>query len=98
MRRRAELARARHDARSGARDWIVKRRERTRRLIELGGLAVKAKLPDLTDDDRAVLYGAFLTVVIMLGGDQRDEMLTLWRRRGRRAFEGEARRDYADRD
>ena len=36
----------------------MKRRERTRHLIELGGLVVKAGLVDLTDDDRATLYGA----------------------------------------
>lgn len=35
------------------REWVVKRRERTRHLIELGGLVVKAGLVDLTDDDRA---------------------------------------------
>ena len=44
------------------REWVVKRRERTRHLIELGGLVIKAGLVDLTDDDRAILYGAFLTV------------------------------------
>ncbi|MFD2429295.1 conjugal transfer protein TraD [Sphingobium scionense] len=41
------------------RDWAVKRRERTRHLIELGGLVIKAGLVDLVDDDRATLYGAF---------------------------------------
>jgi hypothetical protein len=41
------------------REWAVARRERTRHLIELGGLVVKAGLVDLTDDDRATLYGAF---------------------------------------
>ena len=44
------------------REWQVKRRERTRQLIELGGLVVKAGLVELADDDRATLYGAFLTV------------------------------------
>lgn len=44
------------------REWVVKRRERTRHLIELGGLVVKAGLVDLADDDRATLYGAFLAV------------------------------------
>ena len=43
------------------REWAVKRRERTRHLIELGGLVVKAGLVDLIDDDRTTLYGAFLT-------------------------------------
>ena len=37
------------------RDWQIKRRERTRQLIELGGLVVKAGLVDLTDDDRATI-------------------------------------------
>lgn len=83
MRRRAELARARHDVR----DWVVKRRERTRHLIELGGLVVKARLVELTDDDRATLYGAFLTAAMMLRGDRRDEALALWRRRGKREFD-----------
>ena len=36
------------------------RRERTRHLIELGGLVHKAGLVDLADDDRATLYGALL--------------------------------------
>ena len=71
------------------REWVVKRRERTRHLIELGGLVVKAGLVDLTDDDRATLYGAFLTVANKLQGDDRDQALALWKRRGKRAFEGE---------
>jgi len=33
----------------------VQRRERTRHLIELGGLVQKAGLVDLADDDRATL-------------------------------------------
>ncbi|MCP4028766.1 MAG: conjugal transfer protein TraD, partial [Sphingomonas sp.] len=44
-------------ARTDTREWVMKRRERTRHLIELGGLIVKAGLVDLTDDDRATLYG-----------------------------------------
>lgn len=48
------------------REWQVKRRERTRQLIELGGLVAKADLIELTDDDRAALYGAFLTVAAKL--------------------------------
>jgi hypothetical protein len=68
----------------------VKRRERTRHLIELGGLVVKAGLVDLTDDDRATLYGAFLAVAGKLQGDERANALALWQRRGKRAFEAEA--------
>jgi hypothetical protein len=33
------------------RTWQVERRKRTRHLIELGGLVVKAGLVDLTKDD-----------------------------------------------
>ena len=51
------------------REWQVKRRERTRQLIELGGLVVKAGLVELADDDRAALYGAFLTVAAKLRGE-----------------------------
>lgn len=67
----------------------MKRRERTRHLIELGGLVVKAGLVDLTDDDRATLYGAFLTVADKLGGEDCGNTLALWQRKGRRAFEAE---------
>ena len=67
----------------------MKRRERTRRLIELGGLAVKAGLVDLTNDDRATLYGAFLTVADKLQGEERGNVLALWQRKGKRAFEAE---------
>lgn len=68
------------------REWVVKRRERTRQLIELGGLVGKAGLVDLTDDDRATLYGAFLTIAGKLQGEERNSALALWRRRGKRAF------------
>lgn len=64
----------------------MKRRERTRHLIELGGLVVKAGLVELTDDDRAVMLGALSEVAARLRSDQRNECLTLWRRRGKRAF------------
>ena len=36
------------------RAWQVERRKRTRHLIELGGLVVKAGIVDLTGDDRAI--------------------------------------------
>lgn len=72
------------------RDWQSKRRERTRQLIELGGLVVKAELVELTDDDRATLYGAFLTVAAKLRGDERKQALVLWNRKGKRAFQADA--------
>ena len=68
------------------RDWAVQRRERTRHLIELGGLVIKAGLVDLTNDDRATLYGAFLTVADRLRSEERANALTLWQRKGKRAF------------
>ena len=68
----------------------MKRRERTRQLIELGGLVAKAGLVELTEDDRAVLYGALLAAASKLGGEDRERALMLWRRRGKRAFEAEA--------
>ena len=86
MRHRLEAKQARYDTR----EWVVKRRERTRHLIELGGLVVKAKLVELTDDDRAVLYGAFRAVAIKLQGDDREPAITLWRRDGKREFAIEA--------
>lgn len=71
------------------RDWAIKRRERTRHLIELGGLVVKAGLVDLADDDRTTIYGAFLTLADQLRGDERSHALALWQRKGKRAFESE---------
>jgi hypothetical protein len=65
----------------------VTRRERTRHLIELGGLIVKAGLVDLTDDDRAVMLGILVEAATRLSGEDRAHALTLWRRRGKRAFE-----------
>jgi hypothetical protein len=72
--------------RTDTRQWVVDRRERTRHLIELGGLVQKAGLVELTDDDRAVLFGALLAIAATLQGEGRDNALTLWRRRGQRAF------------
>ena len=68
----------------------MKRRERTRQLIELGGLVAKAGLIELTDDDRAVPYGAMLEVAATLRGERREHALTLWRRWGKRVFEEDA--------
>src|SRR3546814_2646826 len=61
----SKLAQARNrleDAarRADTRGWVMARRERTRHLIELGGLVQKAGLVELADDDRATLYGAML--------------------------------------
>jgi Conjugal transfer protein TraD len=83
MANRAEASQRRTDTR----EWVMDRRERTRHLIELGGLVQKAGLIELTDDDRQVLLGAFLTVAAKLQCDEREQAIMLWRRRGARAFE-----------
>jgi hypothetical protein len=72
--------------RTDTRQWVVDRRERTRQLIELGGLVQKSGLVELTDDDRAVLLGAFLNMAATLQGEDREQALVLWRPRGQRAF------------
>jgi hypothetical protein len=64
----------------------VKRRERTRQLIELGGLVAKAGLIEATDDDRAVIFGLLVEAAAKLNGPDREQQLLLWRRRGKRAF------------
>ena len=61
---RLEAARARTETR----DWAKARRERTRHLIEFGGLMLKADLVELLDDDRATLLGALLDVAGQLRG------------------------------
>ncbi len=68
----------------------MQRRERTHQLIELGGLVAKAGLVDLTADDRAALYGAFLELADRLRAPDGEGAKLLWRRRGQRAFASEA--------
>jgi hypothetical protein len=77
-------------ARDDKRAWVVKRRERTRQLIELGGLVAKAGLLELTDDDRSVIFGLMVEGAATLRGESREQVLILWRRRGKRAFEESA--------
>lgn len=64
-------------ARHNAREWQVKRRERSRHLIELGGLIVKAGLVELVDDDRAILLGLLIEAASKLQGADREQALTL---------------------
>jgi hypothetical protein len=64
----------------------VKRRERTRHLIELGGLVAKSGLVELTEDDRAVIFGLLIEAATKLRAEDRARHLLLWRRRGMRAF------------
>ncbi len=71
------------------RAWQVERRRRTRHLIELGGLVVKAGIVELTGDDRAMIYGALLWMADKLQSDERDKALALWAAKGKEAFESE---------
>lgn len=84
-RNRHQGARARHDMRI----WQVDRRKRTRHLIELGGLVVKAGVVDLTGDDRAMIYGALLWMADKLQSDQGEHARSLWTAKGKQAFEAE---------
>lgn len=79
--------------RTDKREWVVKRRERTRHLIELGGLVVKSGLVELTDDDRAVIFGVLVEAAATMHGDNREQAQAVWRRRGKRAFGDDAEPD-----
>jgi hypothetical protein len=69
------------------RSWQVERRKRTRHLIELGGLVVKAGIVNLTDDDRATIFGALLWCADKLQSDQGEQARALWVAKGKQAFE-----------
>ncbi|WP_172339534.1 conjugal transfer protein TraD [Novosphingobium sp. SG751A] len=74
------------------------RRERTRHLIELGGLVQKAGLVGIADDDRAMLYGAFLEIAQRMQSDEDSQFKLLLRRRGARAFATDAEQTSASRN
>ena len=80
---REQAALARHDMRT----WQVERRKRTRHLIELRGLVVKAGVVELTGDDRATIYGAMLRMADKLKSEQGEHARTLWTAKGTQAFE-----------
>jgi hypothetical protein len=71
------------------RTWQVERRKRTRQLIELGGLVVKAGLVNLTGDDRATILGALLWMADKLQSDQGEQARALWAAKGKQAFEAD---------
>jgi hypothetical protein len=80
------------------RTWQVERRKRTRHLIELGGLVMKAGVVELTGDDRAMIYGALLWMADKLQSDQGERARKLWSAKGKQAFEADpATRKGADR-
>ncbi len=71
------------------RPWQVERRKRTRHLIELGGLVVKAGIVDLTGDDRAMIYGAMLWMADKLKNEDGERARELWAAKGQKAFAAE---------
>ncbi|BAV47450.1 conjugal transfer TraD [Mesorhizobium loti] len=68
------------------RSWQAERRKRTRHLIELGGLVVKAGIVDLTNDDRTIIYGALLWIAAKLQSDEGGHARGLWAAKGKQAF------------
>ena len=75
------------------RTWQVERRKRTRHLIELGGLVVKAGIVDLTGDDRATIYGALLWMAEKLNSSDGEHARELWAGKGKEAFAEERAAD-----
>ncbi|MGC2776394.1 MAG: conjugal transfer protein TraD [Bradyrhizobium sp.] len=71
------------------RTWQVERRKRTRHLIELGGLVIKAGVVDLTGDDRAIILGALGWIADKLQSDQGENARKLWAANGKQAFEAD---------
>jgi hypothetical protein len=71
------------------RTWQVERRKRTRRLIELGGLIVKARIVELAGDDRATILGALLWMADKLESGEGERARALWAAKGKQAFEAD---------
>ena len=69
------------------RAWQVERRKRTRHLIELGGLVVKAGIVDLTGDDRAMIYGALIWMADKLQSEDGEHARDTWTKLGKMGFE-----------
>ena len=80
---RYQAARARRDMRT----WQVERRRRTRHLIELGGLVVKAGIVELTGDDRTMIYGALFWIADKLQSEDGERARCVWTKLGKMAFE-----------
>lgn len=79
------------------RTWQVERRKRTRHLIELGGLIVKAGIVDLTGDDRAMIYGAMIWMAEKLQSEGGEHARGVWTKLGKMAFEIDRSPDVHDR-
>lgn len=79
------------------RTWQVERRKRTKRLIELGGLVIKAGIVDLTGDDRAMIYGGMIWMVEKLNSEDGEHARGVWTKLGKMAFEMDRPADPNDR-
>jgi Conjugal transfer protein TraD len=86
-RNRHQAQRARHDMRS----WQVERRKRTKHLIELGGLVVKAGIVDLTNDDRTVILGALIWIADKLQSKDGERARRVWAQLGKMTFDAEGK-------
>lgn len=73
------------------RAWQIERRKRTRHLIELGGLVVKANIVNLIGDDRATILGALLWIADKLKSEDGEKARGVWTKLGKMAFEAESR-------
>jgi len=69
--------------------WQVERRKRTRHLIELGSLVVKAGIVDLTGDDRTIIFGALLWIANKLKSDQGEHASGVWKKLASRKWSGD---------
>jgi Conjugal transfer protein TraD len=87
----AAIRRADADAHKvDTRERVVARRQRTRRLIELGGLVIESGLVQFSEADCATLHCALLDPAARAQSDDEKLVLALWKRRGKREFEAEA--------
>jgi len=85
------------------RNWQVERRKRTRHLIELGGLVVKAGIVELTGDDRITIFGSLIWMADKLQGEDGGRARMIWTKLGKMAFEmddpaGPHEREHAHQD
>jgi Conjugal transfer protein TraD len=67
--------------------------QRTKHLIELGGLMVKAGIVDLTGDDRTMIYGALRWMADKLESKGGEHARGFWKELGKTAFATERTTD-----
>lgn len=76
--------------------WQIERRRRTRHLIELGELVVKAGIVDLIGDDRVTIYGALVWIAHKLESESGEHARALWAAQGKQAFEHDRKETKAE--